>query len=191
MTIFRHTLATRTVVSALALAGVLLLTIATGGFAACTSDADAAQKASSFVANPSSLLNGPNGPRSVDDGTGLGKASNDCKVPDLAFATEIQIQLAGAGSADANAQYAAVTGNNPTGTVAAGGGAAGSPGEVGGSTGGSGGSSSGSAGVQAFAANSVSNNPTNFFGASVGGAGADGGGAGTTTTVVCTVSNSC
>ena len=125
MTIFRHTRATRMVVSALALAGVLLLTIATGGFAACTSDADAAQKASSFVANPSSLLNGPNGPRSVDDGTGLGKASNDCKVPDLAFATEIQIQLAGAGSAEANAQYAAVTGNNSTGTVAAGCGGAG------------------------------------------------------------------
>ena len=39
MTIFRHTRATRTVVSALALAGVLLLTVATGGFAACTSDA--------------------------------------------------------------------------------------------------------------------------------------------------------
>ena len=125
MTIFRHTRATRTVVSALALAGVLLLTIATGSFAACTSDADAAQKASSFIANPSSLLNGPNGPRSADDGTGLGKASDDCKVPDLAFATEIQTQLAGAGSADANARYSAVTGNNPTGTVAAAGGGAG------------------------------------------------------------------
>src|ERR1700737_3461149 len=37
----------------------------TNSFAACINDADAAQKASGFLSNPSSLLNGPNGPRSA------------------------------------------------------------------------------------------------------------------------------
>jgi hypothetical protein len=186
-------------ISALLLVYALSLAVATSSFAACTNDRDAAQRASNFVNNPSSLLAGPNGPRSSDDiandvqnfvaanpqalpvvitllkdlvkdgtktsdptkaiGTGLGKASNICKAPDLGFATEIQTQLAGAGSSDANAQYAAITGNDPTRSVAAGGLGSGS---VGGQTTPVNGPSGGSSSLQTFSVNSVSNNPTNY-----------------------------
>ena len=118
-----------------------------GAFAACVNDPDTAQKAAAFTTNPSSLLEGPNGPRNPDDvaadvqtfvasypqalpavlailkdlenkgpsssalqkaiGTGLGKAANVCKTTDLTFSLEIQGDLGAAGSADANAQYAA------------------------------------------------------------------------------------
>ena len=121
-------------------------------------------------------------------GTGLGKAANICKTTDLPFSLEIQGNLGATGSPDANAQYAAITGNDPTRSVALSGATTGSPGSVGGSTSQQGGSSSGSSALQIFLANSVSNNPTNYFTGSSGGAGGAGG---TTTTIVCAVSNSC
>jgi hypothetical protein len=45
----------------------LLGSFPNSGFAACTNDAGAAQNASNFLSNPSSLLNGPNGPRSPSE----------------------------------------------------------------------------------------------------------------------------
>ncbi|WBL80301.1 hypothetical protein I3J27_07730 [Bradyrhizobium xenonodulans] len=199
------------------------------GFAACVNDPDTAQKAAAFTTNPSSLLEGPNGPRSPDDvaadvqtfvasypqalpavlnilkdlsskgpstsalqkaiGTGLGKAANVCKTTDLTFSLEIQGDLGAIGSPDANAQYAALTGNDPTRSVALSGAATGSSGGVGGQTTPTGNTFSG-ASVQTFVANSVSNNPTNYFSSSVGSAGSAGGTT-TTTTIICTVSGSC
>lgn len=43
------------------------LSLPDGAFAACVNDPDTAQKAAGFTTNPSSLLEGPNGPRSPDD----------------------------------------------------------------------------------------------------------------------------
>jgi len=205
-----------------------LLTLASpSAHAACVDDSAAAQKAASFAANPSSLLEGPNGPRSPDDvaadvqtfltsypqalpavlnllkdltlkgastsalqkaiGTGLGKAANVCKTTDLAFALEIQGELGAMGSPDANAQYAAITGNDPTRSVALSGATTGAG--LGGQTTATGAGAGGST-AQNFVANSVSNKPGNYFsaGASGGGGGSPGG---TTTTVVCTVSSTC
>jgi hypothetical protein len=121
-------------------------------------------------------------------GTGLGKAANVCKTTDLTFSLEIQGDLGATGSADANAQYAALTGNDPTRSVALSGATTGSSGGVGGQTSATGGTSGTGSSFQTFVANSVSNNPTNYFSSSVGGAGSAGG---TTTTIVCTVSGSC
>ncbi|MGY4606973.1 hypothetical protein ACVW16_005385 [Bradyrhizobium sp. USDA 4474] len=210
-------------------AAFFALSLPTSAFAACVNDPDTAQKAAAFTTNPSSLLEGPNGPRSPDDvaadvqtfvasypqalpavlailkdlenkgpsssalqkaiGTGLGKAANVCKTTDLTFSLEIQSDLGATGSADANAQYAALTGNDPTRSVALSGATTGSSGGVGGQTSATGGTSgTGSSSFQTFVANSVSNNPTNYFSSSVSGAGSAGG---TTTTIVCTVSGSC
>jgi hypothetical protein len=212
----------------LVFSGLLLafgFTLATRADAACVSDPNAAQKAANFTTNPSSLLEGPNGPRSPDEiamdvqtfvaaypqalpavlsilkdlaskgastsalqkaiGTGLGKAANVCKTTDLSFALEIQGDLGATGSPDANGQYAAITGNDPTRSVAL----SGSSGGVGGQTTPSGGSTTTGTAFQAFLANSTSNNPTNYFSASSSGAGSAG--STTTTTIVCTVSNSC
>ncbi|MBR0797168.1 hypothetical protein JQ615_17385 [Bradyrhizobium jicamae] len=197
-------------------------------------DADAAQKAASFTTNPSTLLDGPNGPRSADEiaadvqtfvasyppalpavlgilkdltskgtstdaiqkaiGTGLGKAANVCKTTDLTFSLEIQGELGATGSTDANAQYAALTGNDPTRSVALSGATTGSGGGSGGQTTPLGGAASFSSPLQTFVANSVSNKPTNFFTSSTSGGGSL---PATTTTntpitiIVCTVSRSC
>lgn len=207
--------------------GVFVCFAPTIGFAACVNDPETAQKAAAFTTDPSSLLEGPNGPRSPDEvaaavqtfvasypqalpvvltilkdltnkgpstsalqkaiGTGLGKAANVCKTTDLTFASEIQGNLGSTGSPDANAQYAALTGNDPTRSVALSGA---SSGGVGGQSTPTGGSSGPSSSFQTFVANSVSNNPTNYFTSSVGGAGSAGGTT-TTTTIICTVSGSC
>ncbi|QPF90285.1 hypothetical protein [Bradyrhizobium commune] len=197
-------------------------------FAACVNDPDAAQKAASFTTNPSSLLQGPSGPRTADEvtadvqtfvasypqalpavlgvlkdlagkgastaalqsaiGSGLGKAANVCKTTDLTFSLEIQGDLGATGSTDANTQYAAITGNDPTRSVALSGAASGSSGGSGGQTTPT--SISGfSSPAQTFVANSVSNNPTSYFSSSVSGASSASGG--TTTTFVCTVSGTC
>ncbi|WOH57348.1 MULTISPECIES: hypothetical protein [Bradyrhizobium] len=206
----------------------LTLYFPTGAIAACVSDADAAQKAANFTTNPSSLLDGPNGPRTSEEiaadvqtfvasypqalpavlsvlkdltgkgpstsdlqkaiGTGLGKAANVCKTTDLTFALEIQGDLGATGSPDANGQYAAVTGNDPTRSVALSGATTGSSGGVGGQTTPTGGAFSGTS-FQSFVSNSVSNNPTNYFSSSVGGAGSAGGS--NTTTIICSVSGTC
>jgi hypothetical protein len=125
-------------------------------------------------------------------GTGLGKAANVCKTTDLTFSLEIQSDLGATGSPDANAQYAALTGNDPTRSVALSGAATGSSGGVGGQTSPTGGAFSSTASFQTFVANSVSNNPTNYFNP---GAGASASSTTTTTTttttIVCTVSGSC
>jgi hypothetical protein len=211
----------------LVFSGLLLalgFTLATRADAACVSDPNAAQKAANFTTNPSSLLEGPNGPRSPDEiamdvqtfvaaypqalpavlsilkdlaskgastsalqkaiGTGLGKAANVCKTTDLTFALEIQGDLGATGSPDANGQYAAITGNDPTRSVAL----SGSSGGVGGQTTPSGGSTTTGTAFQTFLANSTSNIPTNYFNSS--GAGSAGSTT-TATTIVCTVSNSC
>ena len=60
-------------------------------------------------------------------GTGLGKAANICRTTDLTFSLQIQGNLAATGSLDANAQYAAITGNDPTRSVALSGATTGSP----------------------------------------------------------------
>jgi hypothetical protein len=101
-------------------------------------------------------------------GTGLGKASNICKEPDLKFAGEIQSQLADTPSEEAKLKYAAVTGNKPIRSVAAG---AGSTGASGGQTSPFANLGGSSSTFQPFLANSVSNNPTNFFTSSVSGLG--------------------
>ena len=187
----------------------LTLSLTAGALAACVNDPAIAQKAAAFTTNPSSLPEGPNGPRSPDDvatdvqtfvasypqalpavlailedlttkrpstsalqeaiGTGLRKAANVCKTTDLAFALQIQGELAASGSPDANAQYAALTGNDPIGATT------GSSGGVGDQTTATGGRSSTGSSFQTFAANSVSNNPTNCFSSSVSGAGSAGG----------------
>jgi len=59
---------------------------------------------------------------------------------------------------------------------------------VGGQTSATGGTSATGSSFQTFVANSVSNNPTNYFSSSVSGAGSA---SGTTTAIVCTVSGSC
>lgn len=41
--------------------------VAATSFAACTNDPGAASKAATFISNPTSLLNGPNGPRTSDE----------------------------------------------------------------------------------------------------------------------------
>ncbi|MBR1171009.1 hypothetical protein [Bradyrhizobium liaoningense] len=206
----------------------LALFLPANAFAACVNDPDTAQKAAAFTTNPSSLLEGANGPRSPDDvaadvqtfvasypqalpavlailkdlankggataalqkaiGTGLGKAANVCKTTDLTFALEIQGDLGATGSSDANAQYAALTGNDPTRSVALSGATTGSSGGVGGQTSATGGTFGVGSSFQTFVANSVSNNPTSYFSSSVGGASSAGG---TSTTIVCTVSGSC
>lgn len=122
-------------------------------------------------------------------GTGLGKAANVCKTTDLPFASEIQGNLGATGSPDANSQYAAITGNDPTRAVALSGAAAGSSGGSGGQTSPTAGTFTGGTSFQTFVSNSVSNNPSNYFSASAGSAGSAGGN--TTTTIVCTVSTSC
>ena len=217
------------VIALLALCGAM-----TNGYAACTTDAAAAQRAGTFIGNTSSLLNGPNGPRGLADvtndvrdfvaadpqalaaiiailkgngvssdqqkaiGAGLGLAAGICLRPDPTFAAEIQTELAGTDSADAKGQYAAITGNNPIGSVAAGGagGGAGSAGSVGGQTTPAGTPAGGGGSFQAFTSNSVSNNPTNFFTSSVSGTGSTVTPGGTTTTtnvtnITCTVSKNC
>lgn len=123
-------------------------------------------------------------------GTGLGKAANVCKTTDLTFSLEIQGNLGATGSPDANAQYAALTGNDPTRAVALSGAATGSSGGVGGQTSSTGSTFSGGTSLQTFVSNSVSNNPTSYFSSSVSGASASSTST-TTTTIVCTVSGSC
>lgn len=128
-------------------------------------------------------------------GTGLGLAASICIRPDPAFAAEIQTQIAGTGSADAKQAYAAVTGNQLTGSLGGGAG--------GGSSGSVGGSQTttppptGSSALQVFTSNSVSNAPTNQFSGSArtGGASATTTSTttptNTTTTIVCIVSVTC
>lgn len=123
-------------------------------------------------------------------GTGLGKAANVCKTTDLTFSLEIQGDLGATGSPDANAQYAALTGNDPTRAVALSGAGAGSSGGVGGQTSPLGSTFNGGTSFQTFVSNSVSNVPSNYFSAGAGSAGSAGGNT-TTTTIVCTVSTSC
>jgi hypothetical protein len=122
-------------------------------------------------------------------GTALALAAGVCIGPDLAFAPEIQIQIAGTASDNAKQAYGAVTG------LIAGGGAggAGSTGSVGGPTNRTGTRPSGGSTALAFTSNSVSYTPANFFTRSAGGARF----VGTTTTtstiptMVCVVSQTC
>ena len=99
-------------------------------------------------------------------GTGLGKAANICRTD--TFSLQIQGNLAATGSPDANAQYAAITGNDPTRSVALSGATTGSSESVGDSTSQRDGSSSGSSAFQTFFANSESKDPTNYFMGSAG-----------------------
>ena len=129
----------------------------------------------SFVpANPQALpvvlsmlkgltANGP-GMSDLQKAIGTGKAANIRRT----FSLQIQGNLAATGSPDANAQYAAITGNDPTRSVALSGATTGSPGSVGDSTSQRDGSPSGSSAFQTFFANSESNNPTNYFMGSAG-----------------------
>lgn len=50
-----------------ALAFASLYCVASASFAACTNEPDATSKAATFLSNPSSLFNGPNGPRTSDE----------------------------------------------------------------------------------------------------------------------------
>jgi hypothetical protein len=185
---------------ALGLATLLSWALPSSSFAACTNDPGAAENASNFISNPSSLLGGPKITSAVRDfvaanpqalaaaigllksgglnadqqkaiGTGLGLAAGVCIRPDPTFAAEIQTQIAGTDSADAKTAYAAVTGNQLIGSV---GGGAGSSGSVGGPTNPSGTTPIGGSTALAFTSNSVSNIPTNFFTGSAGGAGSVG-----------------
>src|SRR5258708_5555415 len=185
----------RSAILGLLLALVLSWGMATSSFAACINDEDAVQKASAFLSDPSSLLNGPSGPRSAAEiasdvrdfvaanpralasliallkgneanvdqqkaiGTGLGLAAGVCIRPDPTFAGEIQTELAGTDSIAAKAQYAAVTGNNPLGSV---GGFAASSGAVGGQTNPLG-TTTGGSGLQTFTSNSSSDIPATYF----------------------------
>src|SRR3981189_1191965 len=67
MTIERWVAWSRSAILAIGLALLSSWVFSSSGFAACTNDPDAAQNASNFLKNPSSLLNGPNGPRSQAD----------------------------------------------------------------------------------------------------------------------------
>jgi hypothetical protein len=185
---------------ALGLATLLSWALPSSSFAACTNDPGAAENASNFISNPSSLLGGQKITSAVRDfvaanpqalaaaigllksgglnadqqkaiGTGLGLAAGVCIRPDPTFAAEIQTQIAGTDSADAKTAYAAVTGNQLIGSV---GGGAGSSGSVGGPTNPSGTTPIGGSTALAFTSNSVSNIPTNFFTGSAGGAGSVG-----------------
>jgi hypothetical protein len=126
-------------------------------------------------------------------GTGLGKTANVCKTTDLTFSLEIRSDLGATGSPDANAQYAAITGNDPTRAVALLGAGSGSSGSVGGQTSSAGSSFMGGTSLRTSVSSSVSNNPSSYFSASAGSAGSAGGSTTTTTTttIVCTVSTSC
>src|SRR3984893_11126626 len=55
---------------ALGLATLLSWVLPSSSFAACTNDPGAAQNASNFISNPSSLLSGPNGPLTPAEITG-------------------------------------------------------------------------------------------------------------------------
>jgi hypothetical protein len=196
---------------ALGLATLLSWALPSSSFAACTNDPGAAENASNFISNPSSLLGGQKITSAVRDfvaanpqalaaaigllksgglnadqqkaiGTGLGLAAGVCIRPDPTFAAEIQTQIAGTDSADAKTAYAAVTGNQLIGSV---GGGAGSSGSVGGPTNPSGTTPIGGSTALAFTSNSVSNIPTNFFTGSAGGAGS----VGTTTTTAPTTTS--
>ena len=100
-------------------------------------------------------------------GTGLAKAANICRTTDLTFSLQIRGNLAATGSPDANAQYAAITANDPTRSVALSGATTGSSESVGDSSQRDG-SSSGSSAFQTFFANSASKDPTNYFMGSAG-----------------------
>jgi hypothetical protein len=116
-------------------------------------------------------------------GAGLGLAAGVCLRPDPTFAGEIQTELAGTDSVSAKAQYAAVTGNNPLGSI---GGFGASSGAVGGQTNPLG-TTTGSSSFQAFTSNSVSNIPKDYFTGGVTGAG----GSSTSTTSNFTTNNTC
>ncbi|MCP3472155.1 hypothetical protein NLM33_17720 [Bradyrhizobium sp. CCGUVB1N3] len=141
------------------------------------------------------LLKGASVEQQQAIGTGLGTAADICRRPDLNFAIEIQTQLANSDSTEAQQKFAAITGNNPIRSVAAGGLGSGvgvSGGSVGGQTNPSTASSGSSSSFQAFTSNSVSNNPGSYFSASVSSASSSGSTTTTTTTIkVCTVSTTC
>jgi hypothetical protein len=67
MRIVRRVVWSRLAIFALLLSLPPTLVLPNSSFAACTNDPGAAQNASNFINNPSSLLNGPNGPRSAAD----------------------------------------------------------------------------------------------------------------------------
>jgi hypothetical protein len=60
----------RSAILALLLALLSSWGFSNSGFAACTNDPGSAQNASNFLSNPSSLVNGPHGPRSAAEITG-------------------------------------------------------------------------------------------------------------------------
>jgi len=150
---------------------------------------------SSVAANPQALAaaigvtkcGGLRADEQMAIGTTLALAAGVCIGPDLAFAPEIQIQIAGTAADDAKQAYRAVTLNE----LIAGG--AGSTGSVGGPTNRTGTTPSGGSTALAFTSNTVSYTPANFFTRSAGGAGF----VGTTTTtltiptMVCVVSQTC
>jgi hypothetical protein len=65
MSILGRALSTQRVL--LVMITALAISISTGAYAACVSDPDAAQKGASFIGDPLSLLDGPNGPRSPEE----------------------------------------------------------------------------------------------------------------------------
>jgi hypothetical protein len=62
VTILKWLTWSRSAFFALGLAALLSWALSSSSFAACTNDPGAAQNASNFISNPSSLLGGPNGP---------------------------------------------------------------------------------------------------------------------------------
>jgi hypothetical protein len=110
------------------------------------------------------LLKTANGDQQKAIGNALGQAANLCVGPDRLYADDIQAQLALATSEDAKQAYAVITGNYPTGGVAAGGAGGGaSPGAGGGSINQISNGGGASAPFQAFTSNSVTTPASNFF----------------------------
>jgi hypothetical protein len=106
------------------------------------------------------LLGNANPAQQTAIGTGLGQAAGLCIRPDPTFAADIQTELAGSTSENAKTAYAAVTGNRPIRSVAAGGAVSG------GSSGGSTASilaSSANSGFTPFNANSVLGTSKDYF----------------------------
>ena len=184
--------------------------------AACTNDLGAAQNASNFLSNPSSLLGGPNAPvtpvritGSVRDfvaanpqalaaAIGLLKGGGHQRKAigtGLGVAASVGIRPDPTFAAEIQTQIASTDSADAktayaavTGNQLIGsvGGGAGSSGSVGGPTNPSGTTPTGGSTALAFTSNSVSNTPTNFFTGSTGGAGS----VGTTTTTPITTSTS-
>ncbi|RAI42228.1 hypothetical protein CH341_20010 [Rhodoplanes roseus] len=114
------------------------------------------------------LLGSANGNQQSAIGSGLGQAYRICLRPDQAFATQIQLAVAGSNSTPAKDAYAMI---NPDTAIGAAGGTGGGSG-IGGATGGGSGSTViGSAG-QPLASNATSNPASNLLtGMTLNGAG--------------------